>query len=46
MKVKFCGINKVEYTEMAISLKADFLGFLVGITRVAEDKLTNEEAKK
>lgn len=46
MVVKFCGINKKEYAEMAIGLGADFLGFLVGITHLAEDKLTNEEAKK
>ena len=46
MVVKFCGINKVEYAKMAIELGADYLGFLVGITHVAEDKLTNEEAKK
>lgn len=46
MLVKFCGINKKEYAEMAIGLGADFLGFLVGITHLAEDKLTNEEAKK
>lgn len=46
MIVKFCGINKIEYANMAISLGADFLGFLVGITHIAEDKLTNDEAKK
>lgn len=46
MVVKFCGINKIEYARMAIDLGADFLGFLVGITHLAEDKLTNEEAKK
>lgn len=45
MKVKMCGINKIEYAEMAVSLGADYLGFLVGITHLAEDKLTNEEAK-
>lgn len=45
MVVKFCGINKLEYAKMAIELGADYLGFLVGITHLAEDKLTNEEAK-
>ncbi len=46
MLVKFCGINKKEYAEMAVGLGADYLGFLVGITHLAEDKLTNEEAEK
>lgn len=46
MVVKFCGINKIEYAKMAIELGADYLGFLVGITHLAEDKLTNEEAKR
>lgn len=46
MLVKLCGINKIEYANMAVALGADFLGFLVGITHVAEDKLTNEEAKR
>lgn len=46
MKVKFCGISSVAEAEMAISLNAEYLGFLVGITHLAEDKLTNYEAKK
>lgn len=46
MKVKFCGINKPEYARMAINLGADYLGFLVGITHLAEDKLTNAEAAR
>lgn len=45
MIVKFCGINKIEYAQMAVDLEADYLGFLVGITHRAEDKLTNLEAK-
>ena len=45
MVVKFCGINKREYAEMAVELGADFVGFLVGITHLAEDKLTNEQAR-
>lgn len=46
MFVKLCGINKIEDANKAIALGADFLGFLVGITHVAEDKLSNEEAKR
>ena len=46
MLVKFCGINKTEWAQMAINLGADYIGFLVGITHVAEDKLTNQEARK
>lgn len=46
MVVKFCGINKLEYANIAVDLGVDFLGFLVGITHVAEDKLTNEEARR
>lgn len=46
MKVKFCGISCVEEARLAVSLGADYAGFLVGITHRAEDKLTNKEARE
>lgn len=38
MKAKICGINSVEEMNTAIRAGADALGFLVGITHLAEDK--------
>ncbi len=46
MKVKFCGINSEKFAEWADELGADYLGLLLGITHKAEDKITDEEAKR
>ena len=46
MKTKICGIRDERDAQIAIEAKADALGFLVGITHLAEDKITQFEAKK
>lgn len=46
MRVKICGISCKEDMEIALHAGASALGFLVGITHKAEDKVTNEVAKK
>lgn len=46
MKVKFCGINNEKFAEWADELGADYLGLLLGITHKAEDKITDEVAKR
>lgn len=45
MKVKICGINSAEFARQAHAAGADFLGLLLGITHLAEDKITVEEAR-
>ncbi|MCL6548280.1 MAG: phosphoribosylanthranilate isomerase [Alicyclobacillus sp.] len=45
MRVKICGIQSEEDLEVALAAGADALGFLVGITHVAEDKITPELAR-
>lgn len=44
MRVKLCGMNRWDDVRMAIDLGADAVGFLVGITHLAEDKVSNEAA--
>ncbi|MFA5384974.1 MAG: phosphoribosylanthranilate isomerase [Eubacteriales bacterium] len=39
MKIKICGINNFEDLQSCIKAGADALGFLVGLTHPAEDKL-------
>lgn len=46
MKVKICGINSVEFAVQADRAGADYLGMLLGITHVAEDKIDVQTAKK
>lgn len=46
MKVKLCGISSRAEAETAVSPGADYGGFLVGITHLAEDTLTNRAARE
>lgn len=46
MKTKICGINSLRNAQIALECGADALGFLVGITHLAEDKITAENAKR
>ena len=45
MKAKVCGIRNYEDAMCAVSAGADAVGFLVGITHLAEDKIEKEEAR-
>jgi phosphoribosylanthranilate isomerase len=45
MRAKICGISSAEDISVALKAGADALGFLVGITHLAEDKISNEDAK-
>ena len=45
MKVKICGINQAKFAQWANDAGCDYLGLLIGITHVAEDKITTEQAK-
>lgn len=45
MRVKICGIRSGKDVETALRGGADALGFLVGITHVADDKITLEDAR-
>jgi len=45
MRTKICGIYSVEDIGVALRAGADALGFLVGITHLAEDKISIEDAK-
>lgn len=45
MKVKVCGIRNWEDASTAIEAGADAIGFLVGITHLAEDKIGDYSAK-
>lgn len=45
MRTKMCGIDSRENAIAALEAGADALGFLVGITHLAEDKITTEAAK-
>ena len=44
MRVKLCGMNNWRDVKAAVDLGADAVGFLVGITHLAEDKVSNEVA--
>jgi len=45
MRTKVCGINNMEDMERALSAGASALGFLAGITHVAEDKVDLDTAR-
>jgi len=45
MRTKVCGIRNMDDAQTAIRAGAHALGFLVGITHVAEDKISAEDAK-
>ena len=45
MKVKICGINQVKFAKWAADAGSDYLGLLIGITHLAEDKITLAQAK-
>ncbi len=46
MRTKICGINTWDNAKIALDCGADALGFLVGITHLAEDKIDVEDAKQ
>lgn len=46
MKTKICGIRNESDARAAINTKADAIGFLVGITHLAEDIISPSDAKK
>ena len=46
MRTKICGIRNMKDAMIAINAGANALGFLVGITHVAEDKIGKEDAKE
>ena len=46
MRTKICGIRNFEDALTAIRVGTNAVGFLVGITHVAEDKIDEGEAKK
>lgn len=46
MRTKICGINSWENAKIALDCGADALGFLVGITHLAEDKIDFDDAKR
>lgn len=45
MRTKVCGINSKIDIDVCLKAGVNALGFLVGITHTAEDKVTNDEAK-
>jgi len=46
MRTKICGIRNMADAQIAIRAGANAVGFLVGITHLAEDKISEEEAKR
>lgn len=45
MRTKICGIRNLADAQVAIESGANAVGFLVGITHLAEDKISKEDAK-
>ena len=46
MRTKICGIRNMSDAQTAIRAGANAVGFLVGITHLAEDKISKEDAKE
>jgi len=46
LRTKICGIRNFEDAQIAIKAGANAVGFLVGITHLAEDKIDKDDAKK
>ncbi len=46
MRTKICGIRNMSDAQTAIRAGANALGFLVGITHLAEDKISKEDARE
>lgn len=46
MRTKICGIRNMLDAQTAIRAGANAVGFLVGITHLAEDKISKEDAKE
>jgi len=46
MRVKICGITSLDEAKLCIDAGADALGFLVGITHLAEDKIDKKKARE
>ena len=46
MKAKICGMNTLEELNIALGAGCDAIGFLVGITHLAEDKVSVPKARE
>ncbi len=46
MRTKICGIRNMSDAQTAIRAGANAVGFLVGITHLAEDKISKEDARE
>ena len=46
MKIKICGIRNLTDASIAIKAGANAVGFLVGITHIAEDKIDEKDAQE
>ena len=46
MRTKICGIDNWKNAKTVLDCGADALGFLVGITHLAEDKIDPDDARR